>query len=71
MRECERKLCVAFHVPEQRDGTRSLRFRPGMRRGSSFVGCRHSKSALNWSWLAEDRNVTESQARTCACGETQ
>lgn len=37
MRECERKLCVAFHVPEQRDGTRSLRFRPGMRRGSSFV----------------------------------
>lgn len=42
--ERERKLCVPFHVPEQRDGIRSqsLRCGPGMRRGGSL-------GALNWS----------------------
>lgn len=78
--ERERKLCVPFHVPEQRDGIRSqsLRCGPGMRRGGSLGVAAAKCFELELQGakrravkVSEDRDVTESQARTCACGEIQ
>lgn len=77
---CERRLCVVFHASEQRDGNRSwsLRYAHGSA-WRQLSGCRQSESVLIWRLRPLHKELvrlagktayaTESQARTCACGD--